>query len=284
MKRFIALLCFVVLFIGSALSEDVALAPDEIVEVQEEPSEEILVEEPSEEPEIEQNIMQEPDPDPPQEVQEEEPEPEPPIEEPEPEVQQVEESVVEESPVEKPAVELVEEPVQEPTIPVPANEEPQEEILVVETSTETEPAVETSTEPVVETKPKEEVLIAADPEPEVEETTELKVIATSSTMVPEEEVEIEDDDWGHVDDAILPREVHITFLKEPQYFGDESILAATLVNFRFEDSYTIYWQYCEDPTADEIEWKDIEGEHSQVYSFILDKTNYTYGYRVLVRV
>lgn len=256
MRKFVALLCFVVLFIGSALSEDVALAPDEIVEVQEEPSEEILVEEPSEEPEIEQEIAQEPDPDPPQEVIEEKTETKVKVEEPE-------EQVVEET--------TVEEPDSEPERkdePAPANEEPQEK----------------TTEPMVETKLKEEVPIATDPEPEVKKTTEPKVIATSSTMIPEEEVEITDDDWGHVDDAILPREVHISFLKEPQFFGDEVILVATLINFRFEDSYTIYWQYCEDPTAEEIEWKDIEGEHSQVYNFILNKTNYMYGYRVIVVV
>ena len=258
MKRWIALLCFLVILLGSAFSDEVAPAPDEIiVEVQEEPSEEILVEEPSEEPEIEQEIAQEPDPDPPQEVIEEKTETKVKVEEPE-------EQVVEETTVEEPDPES-----DQKDAPVPANEEPQEK---------------TTTESMVETKLKEDVPIAADPEPEVEKTTEPKVIATSSTMIPEEEVEIADDDWGHVDDAILPREVHISFLKEPQFFGDEVILVATLINFRFEDSYTIYWQYCEDPTAEEIEWKDIEGEHSQVYNFILNKTNYMYGYRVIVVV
>ena len=275
MKRWIALLCFLAILFGSAFSDEVAPAPDEIiVEVQEEPSEEILVEEPSEEPEIEQEVAQEPDPDPPQEVIEEATETEVKVDEPEKQVE-----------LEVPQVEVEEpdpEPEQkdEPADSVPVNEEPQEETTVVET----EPAVETPTEPIVETKLKEEVPIAADPEPEVEEITEPQVIATSSTMIPEEEVEIADDDWGHVDDAILPREVHISFLKEPQFFSDEVILVATLINFRFEDSYTIYWQYCEDPTAEEIEWKDIEGEHSQVYNFILDKTNYVYGYRVIVVV
>lgn len=192
-----------------------------------------------------------------------EPEPEPaaedPPEEPEPEPE----------PVPEPEPELVKEPE-----PESVNEsEPPKEIIPTEPQSESEPVV-TEPEPDPEST-------SIDPEPEI---VQEKVFESTGAFVPEEEVVIEDDDWGHIDDAILPREVHITFLKEPQYFGDESILAATLVNFRFEDSYTIYWQYCEDPTADEIEWKDIEGEHSQVYSFILDKTNYTYGYRVLVRV
>lgn len=171
-----------------------------------------------------------------------------------------------------PVEEAAPEPAPEPE-PEPAADDPPEE-------PESEP------EPVPEPEPEPEPVKEPEPEPVKEPDLEPveKVFESTGAFVPEEEVVIEDDDWGHVDDAILPREVHITFLKEPQYFGDESILAATLVNFRFEDNYTIYWQYCEDPTADEIEWKDIEGEHDQVYKFILDKTNYTYGYRVLVVV
>lgn len=181
-------------------------------------------------------------------------------------------ALCEESPETAPEIEILEEPA------------PVEETAL-------EPAPEPEPEPAAEAPPEEpepEPESVPEPEPEPVKEPDLepveKVFESTGAFVPEEEVVIEDDDWGHIDDAILPREVHITFLKEPQYFGDESILAATLVNFRFEDNYTIYWQYCEDPTADEIEWKDIEGEHSQVYSFILDKTNYTYGYRVLVRV
>lgn len=175
-------------------------------------------------------------------------------------------ALCEESPETAPEIEILDEPA------------PVEETAL-------EPAPEPESEPAAEAPPEE-----PEPEPEPEPVKEPdpepveKVFESANVFVPEEEVVIEDDYWGHVDDAILPREVHITFLKEPQFFGDESILAVTLINFRFEDNYTIYWQYCEDPTADEIEWKDIEGEHSQVYSFILDKTNYVYGYRVLVRV
>ena len=201
-------------------------------------------------------------------------------------------ALCEESPEAAPEIEILDEPAPvEETAPEPVPEpepEPAAEDPPEEPEPEPEPVPEPEPEPVKEPEP--EPVKEPEPEPEPEPVKEPdtepveKVFESTGAFVPEEEVVIEDDDWGHVDDAILPREVHITFLKEPQYFGDESILAATLVNFRFEDSYTIYWQYCEDPTADEIEWKDIEGEHSQVYSFILDKTNYTYGYRVLVRV
>lgn len=202
------------------------------------------------------------------------------------------------APVEEVAPEPAPEPEPEPAAEDPP-EEPEPEPEPV-SEPEPEPIQEPEPEPVKEAEPPEKIIptepepepIVTEPEPDPEPTSidseseivQEKVFESTGAFVPEEEVVIEDDDWGHVDDAILPREVHITFLKEPQYFGDESILAVTLINFRFEDSYTIYWQYCEDPTADEIEWKDIEGEHSQVYSFILDKTNYTYGYRVLVRV
>ena len=197
-------------------------------------------------------------------------------------------ALCEESPEAAPEIEILDEPAPveeaapepapEPE-PEPAVEDPPEE---PEPEPEPDPVPEPEPEPEPVKEPEPEPVKEPDPEPDPEPVE--KVFESANVFVPEEEVVIDDDDWGHVDDAILPREVHITFLKEPQYFGDESILAATLVNFRFEDNYTIYWQYCEDPTADEIEWKDIEGEHSQVYSFILDKTNYTYGYRVLVIV
>lgn len=182
-------------------------------------------------------------------------------------------ALCEEAPVDTPDIEIIEEPA------------PVEEVAEPEAAPEPEPVAEAPPEEEVIEEPivEEEII----PEPELEaqvEESEQEVIEEAELIVEEEEVIIDDDDEGFIDDAILPREVHITFQKEPEYFGDETILVVTLVNFRFEDNYTIYWQYCEDPTAEEIEWKDIEGEHDQVYKFILDKTNYTYGYRVLVVV
>ena len=70
----------------------------------------------------------------------------------------------------------------------------------------------------------------------------------------------------------------------PRYFGDEATIVATLVNFRSEDIYTIYWQYCTDATLDEPDWITIEGENSRLYSFIVDRDNYQYGYRVLIQM
>lgn len=120
-------------------------------------------------------------------------------------------------------------------------------------------------------------------EPSLEEETALEL---TEIVIPEEEVPIEeiaeDEPEPEPEKVILPREVHITFLKEPQFFGDEVTLAVTLINFTSTDNYTIYWQYCTDPSA--AEWKNIDGAHDEVYNFILDKTNYTYGYRALVQV
>lgn len=83
---------------------------------------------------------------------------------------------------------------------------------------------------------------------------------------------------------MLPREVHISFLTEPRYFGDEASLVITLVNFKSDDVYTIHWQYCEDVTVAEPDWKDIPGERARIYTFIVDQTNYLYGYRVLIEM
>lgn len=187
-------------------------------------------------------------------------------------------ALCEEAPVDTPDIEIIEEPV------------PVEEVTEPEAAPEPEPVAEAPPEEKVIEEPivEEEIVQEPELEAQVEEEpeSEQEVIEEAESIVEEEEEEvvIDDDDEGFIDDAILPREVHITFQKEPEYFGDKTILVVTLVNFRFEDNYTIYWQYCEDPTAEEIEWKDIEGEHDQVYKFILDKTNYTYGYRVLVVV
>lgn len=122
-------------------------------------------------------------------------------------------------------------------------------------------------------------------EPSLEEETALEL---TEIVIPEEEIPIEEiaEDEPELEPepekTILPREVHITFLKEPKFFGDEVILAISLINFTVEDQYTISWQYCIDPLS--AEWIDINGANGQIYSFIIDKTNYSYGYRAIVKV
>jgi len=90
-------------------------------------------------------------------------------------------------------------------------------------------------------------------------------------------VEIEDDDWGEIE-IQFERRVFISTDKEPQYLGDEMILVATLIDFQPEDRYTITWQYSEDTEN----WIDIENEHQQTITIIMDTINCHYWWRVVV--
>ena len=270
MRKLLALLCMVVFLFGTALCEETQAVPPEEITILEVPEQEQV---PLEEP-----ILEEPIP-----VEEEPPINSPPTEE-------------------EPLVELVpEESVQEELIPQEEEPVPQEEPAQPEEpeSVESEPSIEIE-EPVeseVEETPEtptevieisEEVLTTPMPEPvenepEVEELPEFEEeIESEEVIVPEELVEIAEDDWGYVDPEMMPREVHISFLTEPRFFGDEAALVLTLVNFRSDDVYTIHWQYCED--VDNPTWIDIPGADARVYTFIVDKTNYLYGYRVLIEM
>lgn len=95
----------------------------------------------------------------------------------------------------------------------------------------------------------------------------------------EELVEIEDDDWGEIN-IEFERQVFLTIGKDPQYLGDEMILIATLVNFKPEDNYEIFWQY----SADENLWIPIDGEHEKTLTVIIDENNYDYWWRVSVKM
>lgn len=95
----------------------------------------------------------------------------------------------------------------------------------------------------------------------------------------EELVEIEDDDWGEIN-IEFERQVFLTIGKDPQYLGDEMILIATLVNFKPEDNYEIFWQY----SADENLWIPIDGEHEKILTVIIDENNYDYWWRVSVKM
>ena len=175
---------------------------------------------------------------------------EPPLEEESPE-----------EPIEEPVEELVEEPIEEP-IEEPSIEETSES--VEETPTPTE---QLSSEP---TPPPIEVIEAVE---EFEEPEE------EAFEVASDLVEFEEDDWGEVTIA-FKREVYISFLREPKYLGDTVTLVASLVNFRENDHYTIFWQYSEDGQN----WISIDGEDERTYTFILDAINCHYVYRVLIEL
>ena len=86
----------------------------------------------------------------------------------------------------------------------------------------------------------------------------------------------EDDDWGHIDH--FNRQVFVEFLKTPQYYGEEVTLVAILVNFKPEDIYTFEWEYSEDSEV----WYLVEDATDQTYTFIIDKDNSAYWWRVKV--
>ena len=105
-----------------------------------------------------------------------------------------------------------------------------------------------------------------------------EVVATP-TDLDEKLFEFNDDDWGEIR-IEFERKVFITMEKEPKYLGDEMTLIATLIDFQPEDRYRIYWQY----SNDEINWTNIEDEHLQTFTIVIDKTNCNYWWRVLIEM
>lgn len=103
-------------------------------------------------------------------------------------------------------------------------------------------------------------------------------VATPTDLEEEELIEIDDDDWGEVNPVLFDRRVFISMEKPPEYFGDTMTLVAVLMDFQPNDQYTIYWQQ----STDEINWLNIDGEHQQTYTVIIDETNYLNSWRVLI--
>ena len=94
----------------------------------------------------------------------------------------------------------------------------------------------------------------------------------------EDYIEIEDDDFGYIEPELLERKVFLTWLTEPSYYYEEVTLIAILMDFLPTDTYTFSWEYSEDCKN----WIEIEGEHEQMYTFILDEINVHYYWRVKV--
>ena len=93
-------------------------------------------------------------------------------------------------------------------------------------------------------------------------------------------IEIDDDDFGYIDPALIERKVYIDFLKEPHYYGDEVILIAILVDFQPEDNPTFEWQH----SFDCENWEIIEGETEKTFSFTITPANADWYYMVVVRI
>lgn len=103
--------------------------------------------------------------------------------------------------------------------------------------------------------------------------------ATPTDLIEEEDyVEIDDDDWGEVT-IKFERQVYIDVdPKDNVTAGDTVTFTAVLVNFKSSDVFTFQWQY----TSDTTNWISINGATEQTYSFIVDKENYMYWWRVMV--
>ena len=83
-----------------------------------------------------------------------------------------------------------------------------------------------------------------------------------------------------VPDRLVERQVHIDYLQEPTFYGQEVTLISKLINFSPQDRYTYQWQY----SLDQEEWFDIEGATGDTYTFIIDKNNWYYYWRLVVDV
>lgn len=108
----------------------------------------------------------------------------------------------------------------------------------------------------------------------------LNVAHGESSATPTDLEEIyeifEDDDYGYIEH--FDRQVFLDFLKEPTYYGEEVTLVAILVNFLPTDIYTFEWEYSKDAEV----WYIIQNEHEQTYTFIIDRLNCAYWWRVKV--
>ena len=91
--------------------------------------------------------------------------------------------------------------------------------------------------------------------------------------------QFDDDDWGYIE-IKFERKVYISMNEGPKELGDEIILTAVLVDFLEDDIVTFQWQYAANPP----DWIFIDDANEQMYTFILNETNWNYWYRVIVEL
>jgi hypothetical protein len=97
------------------------------------------------------------------------------------------------------------------------------------------------------------------------------------SMISEEYAFFEDDDFGYIDPNIIEKKVFIVYDDDPLYFGEEVTLIAVLMDFPPAD-YNFIWEFSENGK----DWSEIENENEQTYTFILNKCNSAYHWRVTV--
>ena len=123
----------------------------------------------------------------------------------------------------------------------------------------------------------EEEIIIEEIQEEEEEELPNEVIEEPPPEEAKEEIIIEDDDWGEIE-IEFERQVFITMDKEPHYIGDEMSFVATLINFQPDDEYIINWQY----SKDRVNWINIENEHQQTFTIVVNDINRHYWWRAVV--
>lgn len=101
---------------------------------------------------------------------------------------------------------------------------------------------------------------------------------TEQPATPTDLYIFDDNDYGSIDIELLERKVYLDYLKKPEYYGDEVILVAILVDFRAEDKYYFEWEESEDGEN----WWLIPDAAEQTYGFILDSFNANHYWRVKV--
>ena len=96
-------------------------------------------------------------------------------------------------------------------------------------------------------------------------------------------IELDDNDFGTIDESLLPRQVYLQWLKEPLFIGEEVTLVAILINFLPTDNYTFLWEYAlNEQEANKNIWHIIENANEQIYTFTLNNENCHYYWRVQV--
>lgn len=91
-----------------------------------------------------------------------------------------------------------------------------------------------------------------------------------------EYAEFEDDDFGHIDAALLTPRIFIEMSPEYVAMYEEVTLWAILIDV--PENHYIEWEYSEDCEH----WTAIEGEHETTYLFVITPENMNYWWRVRV--
>ncbi len=109
-----------------------------------------------------------------------------------------------------------------------------------------------------------------------------EIPATPTDLIEDDDYVIEeydyfdDDDYGYINEHFIPTRIFIDYIDKPLNYGEKVTLVVILMDFFTTSKYTFNWEY----SLDGIKWKEVEDEHEQTYSFILNEINCDYYWRV----